>query len=961
MNPIATSRRPVKGRLCLAISAAMGFGAIYSAPLTAQNDSLEAEYEPILEEVIVTGSRIVTEDGFGRSSPVTVIGMEEIASFGLTRIEDILNNLPQIETAQTAFQSFDATGTAQINLRGLGPKRTLVLVNGRRMQPGGIYTWAVDVNQIPAQMIERVEVLTGGASAVYGADAVAGVVNFIMRRVDGVELSFGIDGYQHDNRNDYIQGLLDERGWEYPTGNTGIDGEGYNLNFVIGGDFLDGRGNATAYVNWRKDTELRQGSRDYSSCALNRSATDCGGSLTAAVPNFWIAPLVEGGWGPYGYDYWQEEFLELQPDSSLAPLDWWNSTNKYNFAPINFYRRPDERWSFGAFADFEINEHAVAYLETMSASDETRAEIAESGIFPLDVYPLQLDNAYFPDNFRQSLMELWPGEDEFGVYIAKRNVEGGPRTNVLEHNGFRIVTGVKGILAGDWDYDVSYLHAQTSSSTTYINDFLKPRIAQAIDAALCEADPACIPYLVFTYQGVTPEAANSLEGTAVATSNTDMDVFRAYVTGDSGWGLPAGNIMTAAGYERRKVSYERIADEVYEQSALTGGGDRTQSLGGGYSVDELFFEAKIPLLADRRLSRDMVLDLAYRWSDYSTSGANSTYRLGLDWQIVDWLRLRTGYNRAVRTPNIGELYTPQKIGGFWGTDLCEGPEPVYTFEQCARSGVTAEQYGNIIAAPEDLPLQALWGGNPDLDPEEADTFTLGLVFEAGFDMRFSLDYWDIQIDGVIENMDPWVALEQCALDGQLCEAIQRGQGGLLWRGEDAYVHQIAWNLGSQHFTGIDNAWSWSPAEHWLLDLIGTWYLKKETTYIPNDPDSSYDCVGRIAQQQCFPTPEWRHIASATYDSGSFWAVTGRWRYFGAISYDGDDDDIPSDVIDAQNYLDLNAVFRFMGTHDFTLGVNNVLDEEPPLVGGWMSTNGNTIAGFYDTLGRYLYARVTLRW
>ena len=275
--------------------------------------------------------------------------------------------------------------------------------------------------------------------------------------------------------------------------------------------------------------------------------------------------------------------------------------------------------------------------------------------------------------------------------------------------------------------------------------------------------------------------------------------------------------------------------------------------------------------------------------------------------------------------------------------------------------MTAEQYGNIPAAPTDTGPQRLFGGNPDLGPEEADTFTLGLVLQADFDMQFSLDYWDIQIDGLIGPMDPRVTLESCALEGQYCHLIQRGRGGILWRGEDVYVNAINQNLGETQFTGIDAAWSWSPGDNWLIDLAGTWYLKKETTYIPNVPDSSTDCAGQILEFECWPSPDWRHMASATYDSGSFWAVTARWRYFGKVDYNGTLDEIAGDTLDAQNYLDLNAVFRFMETHDVILGVNNILDKEPPLVGSALSTNGNTIAGFYDTLGRYLFARATMRW
>ncbi len=946
-----------KKRLSLAISVALGFTLSISIPAFAQDDQSTLDDELLLEEVVITGTRIMSEDGFGMTSPVTVVDMEAISSSGFTLVEEILNNLPQMEADQTQFIANGATGTGNLNLRGLGAKRNLVLINGRRMQPGGVFELSPDINQIPATMIERVEVLTGGASATYGADAVAGVINFIMRRVQGVEVSAGISGYQHDNRNKYIQGLLDAEGFDYPTGNTGIDGKAYNINIVIGGDFAEGRGNATVYANWRKNDELLHESRDYASCALGQRDTICGGSAAGAVvPNFWIAPLIEGGWGPDGYDYFSEEFGFLQPDSSLALDDWRNPSNRYNFAPINHYMRPDERWSFGAFVDYEINQHAVVYVETMGFNDHTDAQIAESGTF-WAFYPLPLDNAYFPENFQNSLEALWPGEDDFGIYIGKRNSEGGPRVNVIDHSSLRIVAGVRGLLTGEWNYDVSYLQAHTSSSASYHNDLLESKLARAVDSRLCEPDPTCIPYQVFTYQGVTEEAADSLAGTGVTRAGTGTEIFQAYVTGSTGWGLPAGDILAVAGYEYRKVDVDRTSDDIYAKSLLLGQGGTTESLKGGYTVNELFVEANIPLLADRTFARNMTLDLAYRYSDYSTSGGSSTYRLGLDWQVADLLRIRTGYNHAERTPNISELHADQGLFGFNGEDPCAGDVPLYNLEQCARTGVTTEQYGHIVQTPYES-LGAVYGGNPELEPETANTVTAGLVFDLGNSMRLSLDYWDIKIEGVIEEMEPLVALNQCALNGHLCDLIQRGPGGSLWRGDDSFVYAINWNLGDQHSTGIDVAWDWSLKEHWRFNLIGTYYLKKETTFIPNEPDSSWDCAGQAGwdgEIYCPATPKWRHTASATYDSNSWWAITGRWRFYDKVTYIGDSE-IAADNLGAQNYLDLNAVLRFWENHDVRFGVNNILDEEPPLVGPSLD-----ISGYYDPLGRHLFTQLTMRW
>ncbi len=947
-----------KKRLSLAVSAVLGLTSLAMIPgqVMAQDQQSEDDAEDLLvEEVIVTGSRLKTDDGFGQTSPVTVVGLEEISSTGLTRVEDVLNSLPQIEAAQTSFISNGSTGTASLDLRGLGANRTLVLVNGKRLQPGGVYTENVDVNQIPSAMIERVEVLTGGASATYGADAVAGVVNFIMRRVDGVELRAGISGYQHDNSNGYIQDLMDARGFDYPTGNSGIDGKAYNFDLVAGGDFADGRGNATVYLTWRKNNELRQEARDYSSCALSTSGTSCGGSSTAIVPNFFIYPIDADGNTIYDVD---EDWFSLQPDNGLAPYD---GSNIYNYAPINHFMRPDERWSAGAFLDFEINEHAVPYVEFMMTNDRTAAQIAESGTFYYEPYSLPLTNSLFPQGFRDALTSNFPGYDNFAIYIGKRNVEGGARSNLFQHTSWRMVAGTKGVLAGNWDYDVYYLHGQTDSTATYINDLDANKIRPRVDGEACAALAGCIPYEVFTYQGVTPEAAAQLQGVGVVGNLSKTQMFEAVITGNLGWGLSAGDIAMAFGYDWRKQTYTSIPDTTFAEGLLVGQGGPYEPIDGNYSVDELFIEANVPLLADVPFAEMLALDLAYRYSDYDTSGGSSTYRLGVDWQMVDMARIRAGYNRAVRAPNVNELFSTQSIGLWSGVDPCAGANPIYTQEQCARTGVTAAQYGSVPGSPADQ-YQGLFGGNPDLTPEEADTYTIGVVLTPWERMQFSIDYWNIEITDIISAINPELIIDQCALYGTLCDAINRAPNGNLWIAS-GYVESTNQNLAGREWEGVDFAGSWGfDALGGTFDLAftGTWMLTKKYLPLPDDPAANYDCVGLVSTK-CFATPEWRHNLSATYDSNGFWAVTGRWRYYDAIDYDGSTDLIADKNLGAQSYFDVSAVIRFMETHDVQFGVNNILDEEPPMVGGTLQTNANTISGFYDTLGRYLFANVTLRW
>jgi outer membrane receptor protein involved in Fe transport len=395
---------------------------------------------------------------------------------------------------------------------------------------------------------------------------------------------------------------------------------------------------------------------------------------------------------------------------------------------------------------------------------------------------------------------------------------------------------------------------------------------------------------------------------------------------------------------------------------LLGQSGVTPSLDGIYRVNELFAEANVPLLADKSWAQSMTLDLAYRWSDYSTSVTTNTYRVGLDWRVSDALRFRTGYNRAVRIPNIGELFFPQELGFWFGFDPCEGETPAYTAAQCALTGVTAEQYGNIQPSTFEFYNQ-ITGGNPDLEPEKAKTFTFGMVIDPMENMQVSIDFWDIKIEDVIGNILPQTTIEQCALFGNLCENIQRSGSGSLWAGRQSWVWAADINIGEQHWQGIDLAWTWlldAWGGNWNFDLLGTYTLKKETTQLANDPQTAFDCQGVISFE-CYPNPKWRHIASATYDSNSFWVVTGRWRYYGKVEYEGTIDLIANDNLGAQNYIDLNAVFRFMDSHDVIVGVNNVFDKEPPIMGSTLSFNANTIAGFYDSLGRYLFANVTLRW
>ncbi|WP_417462128.1 TonB-dependent receptor plug domain-containing protein [Kordiimonas sp.] len=911
--------------------ASFALGAGVTGASAQEADTME-DFD--LEEVVVTGSRIVRKD-FTSASPISVTSSADIKLSGFTRVEDMMNSLPQIEAAQTSFISNGATGTATLDLRGMGTVRTLVLVNGRRLQPGGLSN-APDINQIPASLVERAEVITGGASATYGADAVAGVVNFVMKDdFEGIEISAGISGYQHNNSNDYIQGLMDAKNFEYPDGSSGIDGVAYNVDVTMGGEFADGNGHATVYATWRKVKEFLQADRDYSSCALSAAGTSCGGSGNAEVPNFYLG-------APDDMDFARR--WTLDPSSNFVD----GASNVYNYAPVNHFMRPDERWTFGAFIDYEINEHARPYMEVSFMRDRTDAQIAESGTFFAEQYDLPYESGLLNDAQRQFLTDTYgigPGE-QFGVYIGKRNVEGGPRANLISHNAFRIVTGVEGSITDNWSYDASFQYGSTTFVSNYVNDFFAPNIREALEN---------VEYDVFQYQGVTPEQAGGLTGVAVLEGITKEYIANAYVTGDLGLTVPSAedSVQAVIGIEYRKEVFDSNSDTVFSEGQLLGQGGATPSVEGSYNVKEVFGELVVPLPAT------LELELGGRYSDYSTSGGAATYKVALSWNPIDEIKFVGSYNRAVRAANVNELFSPQARGLWGGVDPCAGASPELTAAQCANTGVTAGQYGNISLSPASQ-YNALYGGNPTIDPEKADSWTFGVIANPMAGLQMRVDFWDIKLEDAIAIIDPEIAVRQCGLTGatEFCSLINRGNGGSLWLGNSGYVVGTNVNTGGQHLQGIDVAADYTTdvgVGTVSAKISGTYMLKKITDPVGGLENDEYDCVDDYTSNGCFAQPVWRHTMTVNFTPDSFWSVSAKWRYFGSVGGLGDGS--VDDHIAAQSYFDLKASFDVNEHVGFLVGVNNIFDKEPPLVGGNFSTNANTFAGFYDTLGRYLHANV----
>ena len=943
----------------------LSFGVL-NTNLMAQDESADD-----VEEVIVTGTRLKA-DGFEAVSPVSVVTADNIKRTGQTRIEDILNQMPQIETSNSSFEPSGETGTASLDLRGLGSSRTLVLLNGKRMQPGSIWSEVSDVGQIPVQLLERVDVLTGGASAVYGSDAVAGVVNFITRKVNGVEVSVSTGGYRHDNDGkNVVIAPLEAKNFPYPTG-TANDGDTDSFSMIMGTDVQGGAGNITMYISRAEVGMVANIDRDYAACGLSTAGTSCGGSANTPIPHFDIYPILELADGSTITAYDQEFWSIMTADGSLINDDG----TRYNYAAVAQMLNPSKRDSMGAFGEFEIDGVGTAYMEMNYSSFNTNAGIAQSGTFFNDEYQLLFDNESLTDEWIASVDNAFinganyasggltkGGEYCYGdqcgnwigyaTYVGKRNVEGGPRQDHISVDAGRFVMGLKGELGlGDWEYDFSYLYGKTNSSSFYQNDMSADKLKKVIEGGTAKTD-----YNVFTYQGVTPEQAAGVGIVGSMKGTNEVEGFNMTISGTTDLQVPGAPapVSMVVGVEQTDRTFDRLPDSAYAEGLLLGFGGAVKGVSGTISSDEYYLEAAIPLM------EGLTGDVAFRSADYEISGTSNTSRVSLSYVMNDVAKFRVGFNSAERAPSVANYFIPSSQGLWEGTDNCAGSTPVYTAEQCARTGMTAAQYGNVTLSPASQYYNR-GGGNENLVPEEADTVTYGAVLTFDNGITASVDYWSIEIDKAISSVDAETIIEVCATLNILCSAINRNAAGSLWLA-GGYVDDKVQNVAEKVWEGVDVVASgdFDLARGTLsVNTTVTHLLTKETTLLPGVESSVTDCVG-LWNNNCFPSPETRSNTKVGFSTGGDWSVQGTLRTMSGLDTDYAADKIAQAEIEDMYYLiDMNAAYDITDNIGVSLSINNLLDETPPIVGDVLSNGyGNTMGGFYDNLGMYWNLRVDM--
>jgi iron complex outermembrane receptor protein len=964
-----------------------------------------AEPEEQLIEVVVTGTRLSSANA-SSPSPVVVVDNEELLHQGTARAEELLNSLPQVNSGLTLAANGPSvaplTGTATADLRGIGAFRTLVLVNGRRAAPGDPINPSADLNTVPTALVKRVEVLTGGASAIYGSDAVAGVVNFILdTQFTGLKVDVEGGIYRGTNDRRDLQSIEAASGVTPPTG-TVYDGGSADISVVFGKDILDGKGHVTAYAGYRRTQAVAGSSRDFSACTLTETGSSYQCLLDGTTPAGQFVPSVGN-----------PLTLDTVKGHVFRPL---TQGDLYNPAPYQDLQRPDDRYNAGVFGSYKFNDAANLYTEAMYTDDKTRVRYEPAGTTAtgagLNTFAVNCNNPLLSPGQVTDLCinaGLVNPTDIAQVAIGRRNVEGGQRVDEFHHQSYRLVLGLKGEISEPWSYDASVTYGRVNSRETLSNDISQAHLANALDVVsaggvpTCQSvvngsDPACVPYNIFSAAGVTPAALKYLTEGGMQSGFAQRTILTGQLIGDlDKYGirspLASSGVGVAAGSEYRveQVRFNPNAAYATGDLLVTGAAHPTE---GTFRVGEVFAEAKLPLIEDRPFAKSLVVNASDRYAHYTPQGNVNAYGLGLEWAPISAIRARGSISRAVRAPNAYELFSSQVLGQINFTDPCAGSfggtssqAPTATAEQCARTGVTPAQYGHI--APQSS-INVLTGGNRKLKPETADTVTMGFVVTPLPNILFSADYWRIKVKQFVGGVPGTFTMNTCVNTGDpfYCGLIQRDASGSLSTGNGANAGRVVgtrFNTGSYGNSGVDveGRYLWNldslRAGAGSLNFSFTGSVALDNPIAVTPGVSEIDCSGYYGPNcsgagPTSPVPRWRHRLRTTWETKHHFEMSLNWRHIGRLKseFTSGNPNLsdPSSVFAVDSHIAAYDYFDLDGSIDVTphinvrAGVNNLADRKPPVIGftaNPLLVNGNMAAAMYDTLGRYLFLGLTARY
>jgi len=676
----------------------------------------------------------------------------------------------------------------------------------------------------------------------------------------------------------------------------------------------------------------------------------------------------------------------------------------------------------GAFARYEIAEWAEAYAHLMFMDDVSTYQIAPGGIFA-GTFSVNCANPLLSAQQRSVLpASVATGggtcatnpTGTFTGTVARRNVEGGGRQGRTEHVQYRYIVGMKGDLNENWNYDLFFQYGRVAFTQVQTGFFRTTAIQNALNvvrnaagqpvcaSVLNGSDTACVPYNIFTVGGVTQAALNYLETPSTQQGNLFERVVNFSMGADltdygvkSPWAEDGVGISFGAEYRRETFDY--AADFVASSGALNGSGGASPAVNGSYDVYEGFAEARIPIVQDAPFAKSAQIELAYRYSDYSSIGTTDTYKIAGDWEPIADVRVRASYQRAVRAPHVLELFSPQNVVLDGTQDPCAGLAAGNALvARCAQAfGLTTAQVLAIEKNPANQ-YNGRTGGNPNLDPETSDTYSVGVVLQPSFlpGFNFSADYFDIKVKDYIGTIGADLIINRCVqnLDPFFCGLVNRDAAGSLFLSPQGFVVDTTLNTGSLRTKGVDfNASYRTDLEALGLEnmgsvsfsMVATWLDSLKIQPLPGDP--AYDCAGfygticSVAGGLTSPNPEWRHKARFTWNTplefGDWvknFALSVQWRHFSKVTLDAYSNDpqltngglqYASDrVLGTRDYFDLTASWKMMDNISFRAGVNNVFDRDPPLTGSSNCPagpcNGNTWPQLYDSFGRYAFIGLT---
>lgn len=906
---MSTSRHP----LASAISALLLVGLTSGANAQATQEP-QAPSEPTeLGTITVTGSHIkrAAISGVG---PVTVIDRETIERSGATSVETLLQRIPASAgfagNQTNAYWAENGYGTTQVNLRGLGVNRTLVLLNGRRVVNGGTgANSSVDLNIIPIAMVERIEVLKDGASAIYGADAVAGVVNLITKRnFNGVEASVRYGQTFEDDGKEKSADLV----W----GRTGQAG-----SIMAGVNYSE-----TGTVNMADRAACGLGESDGQLVCFGSSSTIGG---RAVLPD---GTSINFNQDPNGDGDFYEPYSPAK--------------HNYNSNPYLNAVNPIKRLSLNAFGTLNVSENVSAFAELMYTHRESD-QIATPGT--LGIYrPIEIA-ADHPTNPT--------GQD---LLLQRRRLqEAGVREFFQEVDTSRLVLGLNGRLGMDWDWNVAFNVGRNTGIDGSTNVANLDRVEQTLDRSICSDAPGaaipCADYL--GYGDVTQQVLDYIMFTSRDTGGNSQESFTANLSGDL-FELPAGRVGMATGIEIRKEEGWRDPDPLTVASIANT--NQQDPIAGEYLAKEAFVEFAVPLLADTFLAQSLTLNAAGRYSDYDLFGSDTNYKVGLDWQVVPSLKIRANYATAFRIPNIPELFGGVAEGNLTTTDPCSGwsslPSSSVVYQNCQASGVPVGyvQLGNSVLTTV--------GGNQNLEPEDAETLTVGAVWTPEFlsGLTLTLDYFRINIDNAIQRIDGSTKLAVCYdtpdLAHQFCGSDTFTRNPLT--GEIDFLSSQPVNAATERVSGVDlgmlyefSLADWNNTFAWDVSYLNNYDVR------PFDGAEEIHYAGKITGGRG-SFAHWRSFASLTTERGP-WSGTYSVQYIGrADDINAAEGDI-GDHAPSLTYHNVQAKYAFGEQAEIAVGVDNLWDKKAPFIQSWTDANTDTMT--YDLLGRRWNVKLTYRW